>query len=217
MLKTPFEHAGYLIDQRTVGPFQTNSFLMLCTQTREAVLIDSCAEFTVLKAMIETHDAEIVALLQTHAHLDHVGALAEMQDWTDAPIFLHPHEQPLYEALPMQCELFGLPKMPTPPPYDHPLHEGEEITFGHCTLRVLETPGHTPGGVTFVTERLALVGDTLFASSIGRSDLPGGDASVLMQSLQRLMELDDDTVVCAGHGPLTTIGQERTHNPFLIA
>lgn len=212
----PLRFEDVVIDWRTVGMFQTNSFLVICEKTREAVLVDSSGEFNVLKDMIESHkDVKVRYLLQTHAHLDHVAALAEMKEWTQAPIVLHREEMPLYEAVPMQCRLFGLPQIPSPPPPDQWVEEGDEITFGELSAKAVFTPGHTPGGTTFVIAGHLFVGDTLFQGSIGRTDLPGGDYATLMESLQRLMTWSDETLVFSGHGAVTTIGRERQFNPFL--
>ncbi|MCB9637278.1 MAG: MBL fold metallo-hydrolase [Myxococcales bacterium] len=216
MHRPPLNFDDVVIDWRTVGLFQTNSFLVICAKTKEAVLVDSCGEFEVLKAMIESHEGvKLRYLLQTHAHLDHVAALAEMREWTQAPIVLHPEEMPLYEAVPMQCRLFGLPQIPSPPAPDQWVQEGDEISFGELTAKVVFTPGHTPGGITFEIGNHLFVGDTLFQGSIGRTDLPGGDYPTLMESLQRLLVYSDDALVFSGHGPVTTIGREREFNPFL--
>ena len=214
--KAPIQEERYLIDWRTVGMFQTNSFLVACPKTREGVLIDASGEFPVLKEMITSHGVTIRYLLQTHAHLDHVAALAEMKAWTGAPIVIHKDEMPLYEAVPMQCRLFGLPAMSSPPPPDIFLHEGDTFDFGELSARAIMTPGHTPGGVTFAIAEHLFVGDTLFQGSIGRTDLPGGDMLTLLNSIQgQLLTWPDETLVFSGHGFVTTIGNERRTNPFL--
>lgn len=211
----PFETATQRIDWRTVGPFQTNSYLLLCKKTGEAAIIDACDEADELLAMIEAHKAKVVWLLQTHGHLDHVAALDDLKKATGAPIVLHAAEVPLYEQVEMQYRLFGLPPRPSPPPPDRFVVEGETLQVGELSIRVLETPGHTPGGISFLAEQTLFSGDTLFQSSIGRSDLPGGDHRVLMRSLQRLVRLDPATEVFPGHGPPTTIEREARFNPFL--
>lgn len=215
-VQRPIKTDEIIVDWRTVGPFMTNSFLVACPKTREAALVDASAQADTLLEMIAEHDVTIRLLLQTHAHLDHVGALAKMKEVTEAPIWIHEDEMELYDNVPMQCRLFGLPSLPSPPPPDRMIKEGETFTIGALSCEVLETPGHTPGGVSFqVNDTYLFSGDTLFAGSIGRHDLPGGDLQVLMRSLRRLCELPDDTLVFSGHGPVTSIGHEKKYNPFL--
>lgn len=211
----PHQTETLLIDWRTVGPFMTNSFLVMCQKTKEAVIVDSSAEGEVLQQMIKAHGADVRYLLQTHAHLDHVGALGFLKDLTGAPILIHEAEMPLYDSVPMQCQLFGLPPMDVPPAPDKMIAEGDRITFGELEAVVIETPGHTPGGISFLLDGFLFGGDTLFAGSIGRTDLPGGDHAVLMRSLQTLTELPEETLVFSGHGPVTSIGREKQYNPFL--
>lgn len=214
--RPPLRFDRVVVDWRTVGLFQTNSFLVICENTREAAIVDSCGEFDVLQAMIASHEGiNVRYLLQTHAHLDHVAALAEMKAWSQAPIVLHPEEAPLYEAVPMQCRLFGLPEIASPPAPDRWVREGDTLPLGDLTIQVIETPGHTPGGISFEIAEHLFVGDTLFQGSIGRSDLPGGNSATLMRSLHRLITWPEQTLVFSGHGPVTTIGRERDHNPFL--
>ncbi len=212
----PIVHEHWLVDRRTVGPFLTHSHLVVCRKTKKAVLVDACAEFNVLKSMVEEHDAELVYLLQTHAHLDHVGALTEMKEWSQAPIAIHREEMSLYEQLPMQCRLFGLPNMSSPPAPDVWLNEGDRLEVGELSFEVLSTPGHTPGGVTFrVGDELLFVGDSLFAGSIGRTDLPGGNLNQLLASIQQFRKLPSGIRVLPGHGNSTTLEREFQYNPFL--
>mgnify|MGYP000509780126 CR=1 FL=1 len=216
--KTPIKNDKVIIDTRTVGPFAANSYLIACADTKEGALIDACDNFPALKEMIEAHGITLKYLLQTHAHLDHVAALKEMKEWSDAPILLHPAEKELYDNIPMQCRLFGLPPFPSPPAPDQWIQGGEELKLGNLTIHYIDTPGHSPGSITFqvkADKEYLFAGDTLFEGSIGRTDLPGGSYGVLMNSLQILLQSPDDTVVLSGHGGLTTIGKERKTNPFL--
>lgn len=198
-----------------VGPLQANAYLAICEETGSCAVIDPGAEHERLLSAAEAEGARIEAILLTHAHLDHVGAVAELKSATAAPIYLHPQDLPLYRALPEQALSFGL-EMEKPPDPDHELRHGQLIQLGNETLEVRHTPGHSPGHVCFTGGGFALVGDCVFEGSIGRSDLPGGDSRALLDSIQRqLLTLPDQTVLYPGHGPATTVGRERTSNPFL--
>lgn len=199
----------------TVGPLQANAYLALCEDTRVCALVDPGAEAERLLAAADDLDARIESILLTHAHLDHVGGVAEARRATGAPVYLHPEDEGLYLTAPQQARSFGL-EIETPPAPDARLFDGQVIEVGACRLEVRHTPGHSPGHVCFLGEGFALVGDCVFAGSIGRSDLPGGDSRTLMDSIRtRLLSLPDDTVLHPGHGPSTTVGRERKSNPFL--
>jgi len=218
-MERPIQTDDIVIDWRTVGAFMTNSHVVICPKTKEAALIDGAGEAPVLQEMMESHGVVPKYYLQTHAHLDHVAALGELKAWHDAPIVLHREEEMLYDNVAMQCRLFGLPALPNPPAVGQWIAEGDEIQVGALTAKVLETPGHTPGGVSFLFSgewgQYIFSGDTLFAGSIGRVDLPGADPMAMKASLQRLLALPDETEVFTGHGPPTTIGAERRSNPYL--
>ncbi len=202
----------------TVGPFAENSYFVADTASREAIAIDPGDEAPRLLDIIERHRLSVRYILNTHAHLDHVGAVEAIKKATGAPFHLHEAEMPLLASLPVQAAMFGL-SAPVVPKVEAYLGEGDVYTLGDGAIRVevFETPGHSPGGVTFRIAESLFVGDALFAGSIGRTDLPGGDYETLMRSIRgRLMSYPDDTVVYSGHGPATTIGRERRTNPFLI-
>lgn len=204
-----------LIETITVGPFAMNCYVLACEETREGVVIDPGDEISRITGAIDASAVRIRYILLTHAHLDHIGAVEAMKHHCNVGICLHPDDLPLYESLPEHGRMFGL-RYSAPPPVDHYLQEGEEIHFGKVRLTVCHTPGHSPGGVSFCTDGVVMVGDVLFAGSIGRTDLPGGSYPVLLQSIRsRLLTLDDETMVYPGHGPATTIGEERRSNPFL--
>ncbi len=158
-----------------------------------------------------------VALLHTHAHLDHITASRGVKEATAAPIRLHPDDRPLYDALPEQAAFFGL-RAEEPLPPDAPLSDGEIVRFGPYRLRAIHTPGHTPGSTCFLLEGdapMLFSGDTLFRRSVGRTDLWGGDTDAILESIRgRLFTLDAGTPVVCGHGPGTTIGEEKRLNPF---
>ena len=161
---------------------------------------------------------DIEAIWLTHAHLDHVAGVSEAVERTGAPVWLHPDDRFLYEAAPQQGAAFGVPIDPLPAP-DRELRPGENLALGDLKIEVLHVPGHSPGHVAFwiPAARAVFSGDCLFAGSIGRTDLPGGDYETLMASIgKELLPLGDDVAVYSGHGPLTTIGEEKATNPFLV-
>lgn len=205
------------IYQMPLGPLQTNCYFLGCEDTMEAAIIDPAwngrqiAETAVEKGYIITH------ILLTHAHFDHVGGLAELKQETNAPIFIHPDAVAMLQNATSSATYFGL-SMPTPPEADNLLAENDVIQVGELELRVLFTPGHAPGHVCFYLEshHVLFDGDVLFQQSIGRTDLPGGNMKMLMENIrQKLLILPDETNVLSGHGPATTIGQEKAWNPFL--
>ncbi len=199
-----------------VGPFQCNCMILGCEETRAAVVIDPGEDAARILESLLRHQLKAVYLLHTHAHLDHIGATDLVRNKTGAITGLHEDDMPLCNNLHVQAALFGFPTPPTPP-IDRFLKQGETLIFGKLRLEVLHTPGHTPGSVSFYIAGLGLMtGDTLFSGSVGRTDLWGGSHSTLLNSIsKRLLFFPDETAVYPGHGPRTTIGQERKSNPFL--
>lgn len=211
------KHESLIVEYKAVGPFAMNSYVIGCAETRQGAIIDSGGETDAILALAARHGLEIVKLLQTHAHIDHVAGLESMKARTGAPIFLHPADRQVYDAAPAMGRYFGL-TVAAPPPPDETLEEGARISVGQLELRVLFTPGHCPGHVGFYVESAGVYfgGDLLFRGSIGRVDLPGADPAAMRASLARVTrELPDETVVYPGHMEPTTIGEEREHNPFL--
>lgn len=210
-----------ILERAAVPPFLKNGFVLGCEETREAVIIDPGDEVEDLLDAVRDRQLHVTNILLTHAHLDHVTGVGRAKAATSAPVWLHPEDNFLYERVVQQGIAFGFRVEPQPP-VDH-FYEGEgAIRFGKYAVRVLHTPGHCPGGVCLVVAReggqrpTLFVGDTLFAGSIGRTDLPGGDMETLLRSIRTvLFSFPDDTPVWSGHGELTTIGQERRTNPFL--
>jgi hydroxyacylglutathione hydrolase len=209
-----------------VGPFQCNCSVLGDEETGEALVIDPGDEITEILRVL--HDAGLTcrAMFHTHAHLDHVGATAALAKATGAPVLLHEADLPLWEHAPDQAAFMGI-ESPPMVPVDRYVRDGEFISCGRLRGEVIHTPGHSPGSVCLLVPwdpdgravpepgRL-FAGDTLFAGSIGRTDLWGGSEERILQSIRRrLLPLPDETVVIPGHGPLTTIGQERRENPFL--
>ena len=211
-----------LIETQAVGPFFKNGFVVSCERTRDAVLIDPGDEVAGLLAYATTARLAIRFILLTHAHVDHVTGVAAAKRALSVPVYLHPDDNFLYQAAVDQGAMFGL-RVEPPPPVDAFYAPKQVISFGDCEVRPHHTPGHCPGGVCLqigsseAPGRDLFVGDTLFAGSIGRTDLPGGDYATLSHSIRDvLLPFGDDARVHPGHGPSTTIGQERRTNPFLV-
>jgi len=198
----------------TVGPFQENTYLLADEQTRDAVLVDPGDEAARLITALASDGLVLRALWITHAHVDHVGAVAAVKREFDVPVYLHPADRPLYDHAADQGRVYGI-RMETPPPPDHELTEGDTMTVGGLSFRVMHVPGHAPGHVAFVGHGVVFGGDCLFAGSIGRTDLPLSEPRALQRSLERLSALPPETIVYPGHGPATTIGEENRTNPFL--
>lgn len=202
------------IDSRTVGAFQENCYIVVDSATRRAVLVDPGAEPEQIVQMVRDSGATLDAIWLTHAHIDHIGAIAPLKRIWDVPIYMHPLDKPLYDRGAIQAGAYGLPYEQPPDP-DHDLAEGEVLSVGSLQFDVLHVPGHAPGHVVFVGGGQMLGGDLLFAGSIGRTDLPLSDPDRMVESLERVAGLPDETVVYPGHGPTTSIGRERATNPFL--
>ena len=210
-----------------VGMLQCNCTIIGDPLTLEALVIDPGDEVSRITDLLTRHNLTVKAIVSTHAHIDHVGGLSKLHRLTGAPVLMHPEDLPLYQAMEMQAAFLGVPA-PEISSIDNLLKEGDTLRWGDYQARIIHTPGHTPGSVclyvpqeagsvTLVAPQL-LAGDTLFAGSIGRTDLWGGSMPQIMDSLRsKLLQLPDSTVVYPGHGPATTIGTERHSNPFLIA
>ncbi len=197
------------------GQFVENCWLVADSATREAVMIDPGEEPAMFLRELNTRGWVLRGIWLTHGHIDHVLGVGAVQRATGAPVYLHPLDRPLYDALPEQGSWFGLRVAPPPPP-NHNLADGDTLRVGRFAFDVRLTPGHSPGSVSFVGEAQVFGGDVLFNGSVGRTDLPGGDYATLTASIQRVfLSLPDSTVVHSGHGPDTTIGVERLTNPFL--
>ncbi len=199
-----------------VGMIQTNCYIVGCEQTKQGAVIDPGGHPERILSEVERHGLQIVYVLNTHAHFDHTDANRAILEATGAALAMHPQERPLLEAS-GGAAFFGLRADASPPP-DLELHDGDELEVGTLRFQVLHTPGHTPGHVCFYepSEGVLFDGDLLFYQGVGRTDLPGGSWQQLMDSIQRLLRtLPDETVVYSGHGPATTLGQEKKLNPWL--
>jgi glyoxylase-like metal-dependent hydrolase (beta-lactamase superfamily II) len=216
------EGSRLIIETRAVEPFFKNGYVVGCDVTREGILIDPGDEVDALLEAARDHRLGIKYILLTHAHLDHVTGVRRAKEALQAPVGLHEADDFLYRGVVEQGRAFGF-QVEAQPPVDF-FYEGEgPLRFGRYGVWIRHTPGHCPGGVCLAVgrdgerERTLFVGDTLFAGSIGRTDLPGGDAGTLMRSIRTvLFQYPDETVVYSGHGEPTTIGRERRSNPFLI-
>jgi hydroxyacylglutathione hydrolase len=197
------------------GQFAENCYLIADRQSREAVIVDPGEEPAMFLAELDTRGWQLRGIWLTHAHVDHIIGVGAVRQATGAPIHLHPLDRPIYDALPQFGSWVGL-TLAVPPPPDVALDAGMTLTVGRVPFEVRFTPGHSPGSVSFVGDGRVFGGDVLFNGSVGRTDLPGGDTSTLLHTIQtQFLSLPDSTVVHSGHGPDTTIGVERLTNPFL--
>ena len=218
-----------IVESQAVGPFFKNGFVVACSRTRQGVLIDPGDEVDSLLAFAARERITLTNILLTHAHVDHITGVGAAKRALDIPVSVHRDDLFLYDQAVQHGRLFGL-QVDQPPPVDHFYEPGEVIRFGDFVARPHHTPGHCPGGVCLAVnheerageagragpEMHLFVGDTLFAGSIGRTDLPGGDYATLIKSIRTvLFPFGDAAVVYPGHGPTTTIGKERETNPFL--
>lgn len=203
-----------IVEQHVVGPLQENCYLVVDESSRTAAFVDPGDEAARLLAALERSGAALKAIWMTHAHFDHVGAVAEVVRATMVPVWLHPADRPLWDYASRSAEMYGL-RLENPPPPDHDLADGDTLTLGSLSFGVMHTPGHAPGHVVIHGHGVAFTGDCLFAGSIGRTDLPFSDPRLLATSLLRIAALPDETVAYPGHGPATAIGVEKRTNPFL--
>ncbi|MGB2106132.1 MAG: MBL fold metallo-hydrolase [Porticoccaceae bacterium] len=207
----------FIIRTFPVGPLQCNCSVIGDSLSGRALVIDPGGDADQILALVKELNLTVVAIIHTHAHLDHILAAGEIKKATGAPIFLHESDQFLWDIVEQQCDMFGVPKVSLPDP-DHYLKDDQALDC--CGGVAIHTPGHTPGSVSFWFEqyKTLIAGDTLFLGSIGRTDLPGGDFEQIVTSIkERIYSLDDEAVVVTGHGPNTTIGSEKVANGFVRA
>lgn len=199
----------------TVGAFQVNTYLLTDEATGLSAIVDT-GETDELVQRLKARAPNVAMILLTHSHLDHAGALPLLQAEWDVPTYLPRADKPLFDTLPMQGTMFGMPHLDRAcGRIDHWVDDGDTIALGETTLRVLSTPGHTPGQCCYYDDHDIVVGDTLFAGSIGRTDFPLSNPRVAVESLRRLLALPGELRVHSGHGPVTTLATELVNNPFL--
>ena len=201
------------VESFPTGPLGCNCSIVVDPATKRAIVIDPGGDYDEIKRRLDALDARVDAIV--HTHIDHVGATAELQRATNAAAKIHEADRFLYDLLPVQAAMIGIP-LPETAEMEGSLVDGGTLALGGLEMGVLHTPGHTPGSVSFVMGDLVFTGDTLFRRGIGRTDLWGGDQGLILRSLRgKLLTLPDSARVIPGHGPETTIGEERAENPFL--
>jgi hydroxyacylglutathione hydrolase len=205
-----------MFEHLIVGPLACNCYVVGDSHTKEAIVIDPGDDADVIAEALARRGVHVKAIVATHAHFDHVVAAERLRELTGAPFYLHDLDAPLLDWMQASGRLFLGIELPPPPEVDRAAPEGELLRAGGVTLEVLHTPGHSPGSISLIGEDVIFSGDTLFAGSIGRTDLPGGDTVTLLNAVkQKLFPLGDDLPVYPGHGPATTLGEERLSNPFV--
>ena len=204
-----------ILESLPTGPLQVNCYVVACGVTRQAAVIDPGGDVAQILALLKQHDLQVVMVINTHGHFDHIGGNRQLLAATGADLLLHQADLQLLASSADHAAAFGLPAETSPAP-QRLLEGGERLQLGELLVDVLHTPGHTPGGICLLINDQVIVGDTLFAGSIGRTDLPGGDHQTLIESIrEKLLVLPDETVAHPGHGPSTSIGREKLYNPFL--
>jgi len=203
-----------ILKMLVVGPIQSNCYILGCERTRQAAVIDPGGDVDKILMALAKDNLRCVYIINTHGHFDHSGENKRLKEVTGAQLVLHRADAPMVMHQGASGGMWGM-KVENSPPPDRYAEEGELISFGDISLKVLHTPGHSGGGISMVTDRMAFVGDTLFAGSIGRTDFPGGDHEVLLRNVrEKIFPLGDDVVIYPGHGPKTTVGREKKTNPF---
>ncbi len=197
-----------------LGPMAANCYILECEETHSAVVIDPGDEAARIFGIISKNSLELKLIVNTHAHIDHIAANTDLKEKTSAPLCIHSADADML-VNPEKNLSFFIGSPVTSPPPDRLLSDGDILEVGTMRLKVIHTPGHSPGSICLLDDECIFTGDLLFAGGIGRYDFPGSSYEALMDSLQKVMELDNNLVVYPGHGPTTTIGEERKTNPFL--
>ncbi len=206
---------GLLVHQLSVGPLQVNCFVVACQKTREAMVIDPGGEGPQILHLAESNGYQVKQIVNTHGHFDHIGANQQVKDATGAVLMMHEADLLLLQNARNHAQAYGLTVSPSPDP-DKFLNEGDVFSVGEQSFSVFHVPGHSPGSICLLSDGHLFVGDVLFAGSIGRTDLPGGDFDALVEGVrEKLFRLPAETIVHPGHGPDTTIGREKQMNPFV--
>jgi len=203
-----------VIKKLVVGPLENNCFIVADEKIKECIVIDPGDEPDRILDLIKENDFQVKYIVCTHAHFDHIAAISEIKEATRATIVIHRDDVGIYNSSKEHARLWGFELESQPAP-DRFVSEGDSVEVGDLRFEVLHAPGHSPGGICLYGEGIVITGDTLFAGSVGRTDLPGGDIRKLKQSFKRLMSLADEVRVLPGHGPESTIGRERADNFFV--
>lgn len=205
------------IKNLAVGPLMANCYIVSDEETNKAIVIDAGGDGKYIYDTLQQEGLELVAIVATHGHFDHVGGNKELMELSGAPLWIHEADAPMLNSVAQSAGAWGLPGENSPGP-NRTLAEGDVVEFGNSSLKVIHTPGHSLGGISLVGQDVVFVGDTLFRGSIGRTDLPGGSFEVLKNSIQKkLFALPDNTVVYCGHDRPTEIGFEKQFNMFMGA
>jgi glyoxylase-like metal-dependent hydrolase (beta-lactamase superfamily II) len=203
------------IETLAVGPLQVNCFIVACEKTREALVVDPGDEAERILQRVQACGLQLKLIVNTHGHFDHIGGNRLLVEQSGAELLIHQDDLPVLRRAREHASLYGMRVTPSPEP-TRLLAGGETLEVGELRFRVLHTPGHSPGGICLLGDGHLFAGDSLFAGSVGRTDLPGGDHDTLIEGIRRqLLVLPEETVVHPGHGPDTTIGREKRENPFL--
>ena len=203
-----------ILKMLVVGPIQSNCYILGCERTKQAAVIDPGGDVDKILMALAKDNFRCVYIINTHGHFDHSGENKRLKEVTGAQLIIHRADAPMIVQQGAHGGMWGMEVENSPPP-DRTVEEGEFITFGDISLKVLHTPGHSAGGISLVADKMAFVGDTLFAGSIGRTDFPGGDYEGLLRNVrEKIFILGDDVVIYPGHGPKTTVARERRTNPF---
>ncbi len=204
-----------VVHQMSVGPLQVNCFVVSCSKTAEAMIVDPGEEGEEILCFTEKEGLIVRMVVNTHGHFDHIGANRKVVESSGAELMIHAEDLPLLQNARSHAEVYGLSVTASPEP-DRLLEQGDTLQVGELSFSVFHVPGHSPGGICLFGEGHLFVGDVLFSGSIGRTDLPGGDFDSLVKGVrEHLFALPDETIVHPGHGPDTTIGRERQMNPFV--
>ena len=205
-----------IFETTVVGPLSVNCFIVACERSREGIVVDPGGDVQLIAGIVRHHGLKIHTIINTHGHFDHIGGNRQALETFGARLLIHQADAPMLGRAAEVSRKYGL-EGENSPEADGYLVDGMDIFFGECSLKVFHTPGHTPGGccLYFKEEHKVITGDTLFADSIGRTDLPGGSHDQLLTSIRtKLFILPDDVIAYPGHGPHTTIGHEKKHNPY---
>lgn len=198
-----------------VGPLDVNCYLLACEETRKGIVVDPGDDINAILQLIANNELDIVEIVATHGHFDHIGRVASLKEKTGAPFAIHKADLFMVKGLADIAAFLGFQTDP-PPAVERFIDEGDTIAFGRETLNILHVPGHAPGNIALTWPGHAIIGDTVFAGSIGRTDLEGADLQTLMHSIRtKILTLPGDTILHPGHGPTTTVDREKRINPFL--